>query len=50
MEEPIGTFRAEHESRADRFPKVAVHVPPRILVNHRQQGELRAVAHTGQLL
>jgi hypothetical protein len=50
MEKPIGTFRAAHESRAGRFPQGAVPVLLHVLVDHRQQGKLRAVAQTGQLL
>src|SRR5262249_58516638 len=49
VEEPVGIFQAEDETRSDRFPKLAVHVLLRILVNHRQQGELCAIADTGQL-
>ncbi len=50
MEKPVATFRAEHEPRSYRFPKVAVHAPFQILVNHRQEGDLCAVAHAGKLL
>jgi hypothetical protein len=41
MVEPIGTFRAEHESRSNRLPKVAVHVSLRILPGKLLYGLLR---------
>jgi hypothetical protein len=49
VQEPVRIFRAEDEARSDRFPKLAVHVLLRVLVDHHQRGELRAVAQTGKL-
>jgi len=44
VEEPVGIFQVEDEARfGRRFPKFAVHFLLRILVNHRQQGELCAI-------
>ena len=50
VEKSIGIFRVEDEPRSDRFPKLRVHFLLRILVNHRKQGEVRAVAQAGKLL
>src|ERR1700733_6725306 len=50
MEEPIGAFRSEHESCSDGFPKVAVHLFSRTLIDQLQQRHIRLVAYTGKLL
>src|SRR5215831_14591132 len=50
MKESIRMVRGDDKSGSDRRPQVAVDVLLRILVNRRQQVDLRAIAYTGQLL
>jgi len=50
MEEGVGIFRVKDKARSDGFPELTFELLDRVLVDHRQRREVRAVAQAAKQL